>query len=45
MATNPNVKTTPIHQERELVTVFETADEAEAMVVQGLLSPTESKVF
>jgi len=37
MATNPNVNVTPIHEERELVTVFETADEAEAMVVQGLL--------
>ena len=37
MATNSNVKITPIHQEKELVTVFETADEAEAMVVQGLL--------
>ena len=37
MATNPDVNVTPIHEERELVTVFETADEAEAMVVQGLL--------
>lgn len=37
MATNPNVKVTSIHQEKELVTVFQTADEAEAMVVQGLL--------
>ena len=36
MATNSNVK--PIREEEEeLVTVFETADEAEAMVVQGLL--------
>jgi hypothetical protein len=35
MATNPNVNT--IREEQELVTVFETADEAEAMVVQGLL--------
>lgn len=35
MATNPNVR--PIEQEKELVSVFDTSDEAEAMVVQGLL--------
>ena len=35
MAANPNVR--PIHEESELVTVFSTVDEAEAMVVQGLL--------
>lgn len=37
MATNPNVNVKPIQEERELVSVFETGDEAEAMVVQGLL--------
>lgn len=37
MATNPNFDVTPIREEKELVSVFETADEAEAMVVQGLL--------
>ena len=37
MATNPNFEPTPIHQEKELVTVFDTSDEAEAMIVQGLL--------
>lgn len=37
MAANPNTNVRPIHEERELVTVFSTADEAEAMVVQGLL--------
>ncbi len=37
MATNPNYKAVPIERERELVTVFDTADEAEALVVQGLL--------
>jgi len=37
MATNPNLETPPLHQEKELVTVFDTSDEAEAMVVQGLL--------
>src|SRR5579859_8023820 len=36
MATNPNVKAIR-EQEKELVSVFETADETEAMVVQGLL--------
>lgn len=37
MATNPNFKALPIERERELVSVFDTADEAEALVVQGLL--------
>lgn len=37
MATNPNYKAVPIDRERELVQVFDTADEAEALVVQGLL--------
>ena len=37
MATNPNSKPMPIEQERELVLIFDTADEAEALVVQGLL--------
>ena len=37
MATNPNFDVTPIREEKELVSVFETTDEAEAMVVQGLL--------
>ena len=37
MATNPNYKAVPIERERELVKVFDTADEAEALVVQGLL--------
>lgn len=37
MATNPNFKAVPIERERELVSVFDTADEAEALVVQGLL--------
>jgi putative signal transducing protein len=37
MATNPSYEPTPIHQEEELVTVFDTSDEAEALVVQGLL--------
>src|SRR5689334_15199224 len=37
MATNPNFKAVPIETERELVQVFDTADEAEALVVQGLL--------
>lgn len=35
MPTDPNLK--PIEQERELVSVFDTSDETEAMVVQGLL--------
>src|SRR5690242_12338407 len=37
MATNPNYKAAPIERERELVSVFDTADEAEALIVQGLL--------
>ena len=37
MATNPNFKAALIEKERELVQVFDTADEAEALVVQGLL--------
>ena len=37
MAANPNTNVRPIHEERELVNVFSTADEAEALVVQGLL--------
>lgn len=37
MATNPNYKAVPLERERELVQVFDTADEAEALVVQGLL--------
>ena len=37
MATNPNYKAVPLAKERELVSVFDTADEAEALVVQGLL--------
>ena len=37
MATNPNFKTVPIRDERELVSIFDTADEAEAHIVQGLL--------
>ena len=37
MATNPNYKAVPIEKERELEQVFDTADEAEALVVQGLL--------
>src|SRR5258708_31931713 len=37
MATNPSFETTPIHEEKELVTVLDTSDEAEALVVQGLL--------
>jgi hypothetical protein len=37
MATNPSCEPTPIHEEKELVTVFDTSDEAEALVVQGLL--------
>jgi hypothetical protein len=36
MATNPNAKAIR-EQEKELVSVFESADETEAMVVQGLL--------
>jgi len=37
MATNPNSKAVPIERERELVSIFDTADEAEALIVQGLL--------
>ena len=37
MATNPNYEAVPIEKERELVQIFDTADEAEALVVQGLL--------
>lgn len=37
MATNPNSNAVPLEIERELVQVFDTADEAEALVVQGLL--------
>ena len=37
MAANPNTNVRPIHEEGELVSVFSTADEAEGMVVQGLL--------
>lgn len=41
MATNPSFEPTPIHQEKELVTVLDTSDEAEALVVQGLLESNE----
>jgi Putative prokaryotic signal transducing protein len=37
MATNPNFEPTPIREEKALVPVFDTNDEAEALVVQGLL--------
>jgi len=37
MATNPNFKAVPIERERELVSIFDTVDEAEALIVQGLL--------
>jgi hypothetical protein len=37
MATNPNLEAEPIRDQRELVSVFDTADETEAHVVQGLL--------
>ena len=37
MATNPNFKPEPIEDQRELISVFDTADETEAHVVQGLL--------
>jgi len=37
MATNPSFQPTPIHEEKELVTVLDTSDETEALVVQGLL--------
>jgi len=41
MATNPSFEPTPIHQEKELITVLDTSDEAEALVVQGLLESNE----
>jgi len=41
MATNPNFQPTPIREERGLVRVFDTSDEAEALVVQGLLESNE----
>ena len=41
MATNPSFEPTPIHEEKELVTVLDTSDEAEALVVQGLLESNE----
>ena len=42
MATNPSFEPTPIHEEEEeLVTVLDTSDEAEALVVQGLLESNE----
>lgn len=37
MATNPSFQPMPIHEEKELVTVLDTSDETEALVVQGLL--------
>ena len=37
MATNPSFEPPPIHEEKELVKVLDTSDEAEALVVQGLL--------
>ena len=37
MASNLEFRPRPIHQEKELVAVFDTSDEAEALVVQGLL--------
>jgi hypothetical protein len=37
MATNPNFKAEPIQDQRELISVFDTGDETEAHVVQGLL--------
>jgi hypothetical protein len=37
MATNPNFKPEPTEDQRELISVFDTADETEAHVVQGLL--------
>ncbi|HJW99654.1 MAG TPA: DUF2007 domain-containing protein [Terriglobales bacterium] len=37
MASNPEFKPKAIYQEKELVPVFDTSDEAEALVVQGLL--------
>ena len=33
MASNPEFRPRPIHQEKELVAVFDTSDEAEALVV------------
>jgi len=41
MATNPSLEPMPIHEEKELVTVLDTSDEAEALVVQGLLESNE----
>ena len=41
MATNPSFQPTPIHEEKELVTVLDTSDETEALVVQGLLESNE----
>jgi len=37
MATNPSFEPTPIHEEKELIKVLDPSDEAEALVVQGLL--------
>jgi hypothetical protein len=37
MATNPNLKVELARDQRELVSIFDTADETEAHVVQGLL--------
>jgi len=37
MSSNPRYEPTSIDQEKELVAVFDTSDEAEALVVQGLL--------
>lgn len=37
MAANPNSRQSSIAHEPELVSVFDTMDEAEALVVQGLL--------
>jgi hypothetical protein len=38
MASNPSVNDVPEEQEGELVQVFGTSDEAEALIVQGLLN-------
>ena len=37
MATNPKFNAEPIQDQRELISIFDTADETEAHVVQGLL--------
>lgn len=37
MATNANFEAKPIQEEAELVSVFDTGDETEALVVKGLL--------